>query len=323
MKKIKIGVIGCANVAERCMLPAIQAADDFTLVAVASRTKEKAETFADRFSCEAAVDYSHLIDRDDIDAVYIPLPTGLHEEWIMKALKKGKHVLAEKSLTTNYVSARKIIEEAEARQLLVMEDFMFEYHHQHALVKKLIKDDEIGEIRFFKSSFGFPPRNKDDIRYNKQLGGGALLDAGGYVVKAAQMFLGSKLKLGGAFLNYDKHLGVDICGGAIFKNNKNQIAHVSFSFDNFYQCNYEIWGSKGKIIADRAFTPPPGYSPTVILEKQDHRQEFVIKPDNHFINILNEFRRALHEQDFRRHWDASLKQASLLDQIRKHHAREE
>ena len=316
MKKIKIGVIGCANVAERYMIPAIKATSGLELKAIASRSKEKAVFFADKFSCDAVVGYSQLLDRSDIDAVYVPLPIALHEEWIMKALKKGKHVLSEKSLTTDYTSAKKIIDEAQSRQLLLMEDFMFQYHRQHAFVRKLIKDGEIGGIHFFKSSFGFPPRGKDDIRYDKKLGGGALLDAGGYVVKAVQLFLGTDLTLRGASLKYDKRFGVDIYGGAIFKNEKDQIAHVSFSFDNYYQCNYEIWGSKGKITADRAFTPPPDFSPKILFEKQDHKQEYIIEPDNHFINILKECHRSICENDFQRHWEDALSQAKLLDQIR-------
>jgi hypothetical protein len=323
MKKINIGVIGCANVAERYMIPAMKATSEMELIALASRSKEKSVFFADTFSCEAVVGYSNLLDRDDIDAVYIPLPIALHEEWIMKALKKGKHILAEKSLTTDYKSTKIIIDEAKSCQLLVMENFMFQYHRQHAFVHKLIEDGEIGEVHFLKSSFGFPPRKKDDIRYDKKLGGGALLDAGGYVVKAAQLFLGNDLTLRGAFLKYDKQLGVDIYGGAMFNNGKDQIAHISFSFDNYYQCNYEIWGSKGKITADRAFTPPPDFAPQIILEKQDHKQEFVIKPDNHFITILKEFHRAIIEKDFNRHWEEALKQANLLDQIRGNHAEAE
>ena len=317
MGKIKIGIIGCASVAERHMIPAIKAIHDLELMAVASRTKEKADNFANKFSCEPIVGYTRLLEREDIDAVYIPLPNGLHEEWIMKSLKKNKHVLVEKSLTTDYISALGIINEARSRQLLVMENFMFKYHPQHAFVKKLIRDGEIGEIHFFRSDFGFPPRDKNDIRYNKNLGGGALLDAGSYVVKAAQLFLGPDLILGSAFLKYESRLGVDTYGGAIFKNKKDQIAHVSFSFDNFYQCSYSIWGSKGKITADRAFTPPPNFAPTILLEKQDHRQEFILKPDNHFTKILREFYRAVEEKDFDRHWEDALTQASLLDQIRK------
>lgn len=321
MKKIRIGVIGCANVAERCMIPAIKAADRFELIAVASRTKEKAEKFAEKFSCEAIEGYSNLINRDDIDAVYMPLPTGLHEEWIIESLKKGKHVLAEKSLSIDYESAKKIINEAETMQLLVMENYMFQYHNQHAFAQKLIKDGEIGDLHFFKSSFGFPPRSKDDIRYNKKLGGGALLDAGGYVIKAAQLFLGSDITVGGAFLKYDRQLDVDIYGGAVLKNDKDQIAHVSFSFDNYYQCSYEIWGSKGRITAGRAFTPPPNFAPSILLEKQDHKQEFSITPDNHFVNILKEFYRATQEKDFHRHWKDALVQANLLEQVREKNAK--
>ncbi|MBI4945671.1 MAG: Gfo/Idh/MocA family oxidoreductase, partial [Bacteroidetes bacterium] len=279
----------------------------------------KAASFADKFSCEAVTGYLNLINRNDIEAVYIPLPTGLHDEWIMETMRKGKHVLAEKSLTTDYISAQKIINEAKDRNLLVMEDFMFQYHQQHTFVKELINNGEIGEIHFFKSSFGFPPRSKDDIRYNKELGGGALLDAGGYVVKAVQLFIGPALTLCGAFLKYDRQLGIDVYGGAIFKNNKGQIAHISFSFDNFYQCNYEIWGSKGKITSDRAFTPPPDFAPKILLEKQDHTQEFVIRPDNHFIKILKEFHRSIIEKDYSLHWEDTLRQANLLDRIRKNH----
>ena len=316
MKKIKIGVSGCANIAERSMIPAIKATHGFELVAVASRSKEKAASFADTFSCEAVEGYENLINRDDINAVYIPLPTGLHEEWAMNSLNKGKHVLCEKSLATDFSSAQKLISKAKTSQLLIMENFMFPYHRQHAYVEKLLSEDAIGEIRFFRSAFGFPPRGKDDIRYNNNLGGGALLDAGGYVVKAAQIFLGTGLKLGSAFLKYDNQLKVDIYGGAIYKNDKDQIAHLSFSFDNYYQCVYELWGTKGKITVDRAFTAPPGFSPKILLEKQDYRREFAIEPDNHFINLLNEFQRSLIEKDFHKHWEDSLEQARLLNLIR-------
>ena len=142
-------------------------------------------------------------------------------------------------------------------------------------------------------------------------------------MKAAQLFLGSGLSVGGAFLKYDKELDIDIYGGAILKNDKDQIANVSFSFDNYYQCVYEIWGTKGKITVDRAFTAPPNFSPKILLEQQDDRQEFVIEPDNHFINILKEFHRSINKNDFRKHWDEALDQARLLDLIMKDHARSE
>lgn len=101
-KKIRIGVMGCADIAQRLVIPAIQQlGEKFKLVGVASRTADKARSFADRFACESIEGYNTLVLRDDIDAVYIPLPTGLHKEWIIKALEHGKHVYAEKSIAMN------------------------------------------------------------------------------------------------------------------------------------------------------------------------------------------------------------------------------
>jgi predicted dehydrogenase len=317
MKKIRIGVLGCAQIAERMMIPAIKAIEDADLVAVASRTKEKADYFSEKFSCQPICGYENLLQIKEIDAVYIPLPTGLREEWILKALDAGKHVLSEKSLAMDFGSACKIIERAKKYKLVVIENYMFQYHSQHSFVRKLVGQGEIGEIRVFRSSFGFPPLGMDTFRYNPLLGGGALLEAGGYPVKAMQIYLGEDLELGGAFLHYDDHSNVDILGGAIFRNAKGEIAQIAFGFDNYYQCNYELWGSKGKITVERAFTPPPGFTPKVYLEKQNYKQEFVLPADNHFMNVFEEFMRAISEKDFKRHWNEALRQAEIQEKVRK------
>ncbi|MBC7603407.1 MAG: Gfo/Idh/MocA family oxidoreductase, partial [Ramlibacter sp.] len=81
--KIRIGIVGCAKIARRSMAPAIrQLGDDFELVAVASRDAAKAATFAAEFGCEAVTGYDALVERPDVDALYVPLPTGLHPEWV-------------------------------------------------------------------------------------------------------------------------------------------------------------------------------------------------------------------------------------------------
>jgi len=313
---IKVGVMGCAEIADRYMLSSIKSVKNCELTAVASRTIKKAQMFSEKFFCEPIQGYEVLLERDDINAIYMPLPTGLHEEWIIKSLEAGKHVLAEKSFAKNFTSAKRIVDKAKEKNLLVMEDYMFTYHSQHAFVKKLINEGEIGEIRVFRSCFGFPPLPKNNFRYDPDLGGGALLDAGGYTVKASQLFLGSELMLKGAFLKYCEESEVDVLGGAIFINPKNQVAEVAFGFDNFYQCNYEIWGSTGKITLERAFTPPPNLMPKIILEQQNHKQEYLLPADNHFINIFKEFISSIKNMEFQRHWNDILAQAHLLEQIR-------
>ncbi|OFY96901.1 MAG: NDP-hexose-3-ketoreductase [Bacteroidetes bacterium RIFCSPLOWO2_12_FULL_31_6] len=315
MKKIKIGVLGCASIAERSVIPAIIAIPEFELVAVSSRSEEKAKKFAKQFSCEAVVGYQNLLNRKDIDVIYMPLPTGLHEEWVLKTLAAGKHILVEKSLALNYASAQKMVEMARNKGLLLMENFMFLYHQQHQLVKQLIKDGKIGEIRSFRSSFGFPPLAAANFRYQKELGGGALLDAAAYTIRACQFFLGNDLKVEAATLNYQNE-GVDIFGGAFLKSANGTFAEIAFGFDNFYQCNYEIWGSKGKITASRAFTPKVDFNPTITLEQQDEVFDYEVEADNHFVNILNEFIRCLTENDFENNYQEILNQSRLLQELK-------
>lgn len=311
-----IGVIGCANIAMRSVIPAIKSISDFNLIAVASRSFEKATEYAQKFECEAIEGYDNLIAREDIEAVYIPLPTGMHQEFVVKALQRGKHVIAEKSLGMNFSEVETMVNFAREKNLLLMENYMFEYHSQHKFVFDLINNNEIGELRLFRSTFGFPPLPKNNFRYDKKLGGGSLLDAAGYPIKAAQIFLGNNITVKASNLFIDKSLDVDIFGSAYLSGNNSIAAEIGFGFDNFYQCSYELWGSKGKITAERAFTPQPTFSPKIILEKDNDKKEFLIEPDNHFVNILKEFYRAVTQRDFERHYTALLNQAKLQEEIR-------
>jgi len=315
--KIKIGVMGCANIAKRTVIPTIKSLDAYELVAISSRTPKKAQEFAQLFNCEAITGYGNLLTRNDIDVVYMPLPTGLHEEWVLKTLDAGKHILIEKSLAENYASAQKMVEKAKAKQLLIMEDFMFLYHSQHQFVKDLIAQGEIGELRCFRSSFGFPPfRDEGNFRYNKSLGGGALLDAAAYTVRASQLFLGDDLTVEAARLNVTEGKEVDIFGGAFLTNPAGIVAELAFGFDNYYQCNYELWGSKGKIVAHKSFTPRSNEKPLITLEKQDLKQQFNVDQDDHFKNIFTEFARCVRESNFESKYREILNQSQLLQAVR-------
>jgi dTDP-3,4-didehydro-2,6-dideoxy-alpha-D-glucose 3-reductase len=315
MNKLKIGVLGCANIAKRSVIPAIKSIPSYELIAIASRTQAKAEEFAQGFDCEAIEGYQNLLDRKDIDVIYMPLPTGLHEEWVIKGLKAGKHILIEKSLAMNYDSANRMVDLARQKGLLIMENFMFLYHRQHQFVKNLINKGEIGELRCFRSSFGFPPLDEGNFRYNAVLGGGALLDAAAYTVRASQLFLGSDIWVEGATLNY---MGseVDLFGGAYLKADNGMFAEVAFGFDNFYQCNYEIWGSKGKITAQRAFTPAAEFKPIITLEQQSETFNYEVDAEDHFVNILNEFKHCVLQKDLETKYEEILNQSRLLQELK-------
>lgn len=315
MNKLRIGVLGCAKIAKKSVIPAILSIPEYELIGVASRKIEKAKEFSEHFNCEGIEGYQNLLNREDVDVIYMPLPTGLHEEWVLKGLEAGKHILVEKSLAMTYDSARRMVEFAQKKDLLIMENFMFLYHGQHEFVKGLITKGEIGELRCFRSSFGFPPLAEDNFRYDKELGGGALLDAAAYTVRASQLFLGKDLSVEAASLN-NMNSTVDLFGGAFLKAKNGMFAEVAFGFDNFYQCNYEIWGSKGKIIVPRAFTPGAEFKPKIILEQQSDVFNYEVDPENHFINILQEFRKCISDRVFKLKYEEILNQSRLLQEIK-------
>ena len=320
MKKIRIGVLGCANIAHRSMIPAILSlTDKFELVAVASRTIEKATSFAQEFGCEAIAPYENLIARPDIEAVYIPLPTGLHKEWINKALMAGKHVYAEKSIAFSLSDAMEMVQNARNHNVALMEGFMFQYHSQNLKVKEMLSNGAVGEMRYFTGSFGFPPfPDPNNFRYDNEIGGGAIFDACGYPVRAAYFLLGNSLKVKGAAVHFDSTNKSSLFGSAFLSGDNGIGASISFGFDNYYQCNYQIWGSKGKLTANKAYTPKIDQTTTLTWE-HDYQTEIIeCAPDNHFAKAMMEFHRIICQDNQReKHYTDILQQSETLDTIKK------
>lgn len=313
---LSVGILGCADIAWRRAIPALRAAAGMRLAAVASRSREKAERFAARGGCDAVVGYQALLDRRDIDAVYLPLPIGLHEEWVGKAVAAGKHVLVEKSFAPDLGSAERMLAGARSRGVLLMENLMFLYHPQLAAVKAAVAEGAIGEVRVVRTAFGFPPLDPANHRYVRELGGGALLDAGAYTVRAASEFLGG-LVVRGSHLATDAATGVDFQGSALLVGKEGGVAQVAFGFDNFYQCSCVIWGSKGRIEMKRAFTPGPDHAPEVILETPQGRRQLSVPAADHFKESFEHFAAAVRSGEFEAHHRSILEQARLLDGIRR------
>ena len=283
--------MGCANVAKKSAIPAIKAVKSAKLISIASRDINKAEEWAKEYNIEFD-NYGSLIERKDIGAVYIPLPIGLHEEWCIKAAEKGKHIICEKSLAESYTSVKRIVEVCRKNGVVLYENFMCGFHPQHQKVISLMKEGMIGKPLVLKGYFGFPPMNSSNFRYDKELGGGSLNDAGAYTVFIARKMLGEPIKVTSTF-NMDKENEVDINGSAILEFADNKTALISFGFDNIYQNNYSIWGSKGKIKVHRAFSIPPNLKPMIELITNDGASEKItdidILPANQFQLIFEDF----------------------------------
>lgn len=315
---MKWGILGCANIAIKSIIPAIQLSETDQLVAIASRDIYKATTIAAQFNCMPIEGYDHLLALDEIDAVYIPIPTGLHYEWVMKALKSNKHVLVEKSAGSNLVEVQEMVALAKSKNLALIENFQFQFHSQQKFVLDLLKNNVIGEIRHLRTSFGFPIFNEENnIRYDASLGGGVLLDAGAYILKLATFLFGNEFEVRSSTLNFNKKLMIDWFGSVTLVNKqKNIICQGSYGFENFYQCNFEIWGSIGKIVSTRCFTAHPGFSPTVFVETAQGIQEHNLPPDNHFLNMFKHFNEVVKCNNFEKSWNEILYQSTLIEKVR-------
>jgi dTDP-3,4-didehydro-2,6-dideoxy-alpha-D-glucose 3-reductase len=312
---LRMGVLGCADVAARRVLPAMAAVRDVVPHAVASRTPNKAAALAGKFGARPVTGYEALLDADDIDAVYLPLPSGLHAEWIERALLAGKHVLAEKPLTTTAADTERLLELAARQGLVLAENFMFPRHSQHAAIGHLLADGAIGRLRALSATFAIPARPRDDIRHRAELGGGALLDVAGYPLRAAQMFLGTKLTVAGAALDHDGTLGVDLGGAAVLAGDGGVTATLTFGLQHAYTARYQILGSTGRLTLDHAFTPPAAHRPVVLLERQDRREEITLPADDQYARSVEFFACAVRGEVVP-DTETTIAQARLVDEIR-------
>ncbi|MDE3086008.1 MAG: Gfo/Idh/MocA family oxidoreductase [Acidobacteriota bacterium] len=179
-----MGVLGAARIAPAAVVRPARAVPDVVVTAVAARDRARAEAFAGRHGIPRVLpDYRSLVEDPDLDAVYIPLPNGLHGAWTTAALAAGKHVLCEKPFTAN-VDEAMAVQQAAARTpgLVVMEAFHYRYHPLFARVRHLLEEGAVGTVRHVDTRLCFPLLRRGDIRWDLGLAGGALMDAGCYTV---------------------------------------------------------------------------------------------------------------------------------------------
>jgi dTDP-3,4-didehydro-2,6-dideoxy-alpha-D-glucose 3-reductase len=316
MDKIRFGIIGCGYISRKAFIPALINSNSADLVAVASRSIEKAEAYAKEFNCVPFDNYIALLSRQDINAVYIATPPSTHEKIIIAAAAEGKHILCEKPLTVSYNSAKKIVSYCKNSNVGIFEGFMYQFHSQHQKVRDLVGDGQIGKPILFTASFGFPPIEDDNYRYTYELGGGACLDAGSYTIHAARHFF-QREPIDIHSTIYKNGCEVDIHGAALLDFGDSQTAQLSFGFNNYYRNTYSIWGTKGQITVERAFSVPAALQPKIIVEKQDYYKEIICDSEDHFLNEINYFSKMINNQEAISKWYMEiLSQTIVIDKIK-------
>lgn len=315
---LRLGILGCSEIAYRRFMPAAKNVNNLNVVTIAEEyDTSKLDLFCSTYGLEREDGFEALISREDIDAIYVPQPPALHYKWAKKALECGKHVLVEKPATISYDLSRELVEIAKQGSLALHENYMFQYHSQITRIKKMIDDGVIGDVRLIRANFGFPLRSQNDFRYNRELGGGALLDAGGYTAKLASIFLGDTIKVDSAKTNSLIGYEVDMYGNASFSNRDGVVCQVGYGMDCSYQCCLEVWGSQGRLYTDRIFTAPNDYVPSVIIEKAGKTHSVLLERDSHFEHSINEFCLETVDEDKRNAmYQSILLQAKLVEDMR-------
>jgi predicted dehydrogenase len=194
MDGIRIGVLGAARIAPQAIVKPAAKRDDASVAAVAARDRSKAEAFAHQHGIPRVHDsYASLLADPEIDAVYNPLPNGLHGEWTIAALESGKHVLCEKPATSNAAEAREVKAVADAhRDLVLMEAFHYRYHPFAARMQEIVRSGELGTVERVETQMCFPLLKRDDIRWDYALAGGATMDVGCYTIHCLRLLAGEE-----------------------------------------------------------------------------------------------------------------------------------
>ena len=161
-------------------------------------------------------------------------------------------------------------------------------------------------------AFGFPKRGGNDFRYVKALGGGALLDCGGYPVRLALELLGESAKMVQARLTMPENYEVDLYGSAVLENEDGQCAQISFGMDNAYQCQLEVWGSEATLIAPRIFTAGADVKPSLILRTSTGESAMELEADDQFLNSIERFIKSVEGNKVREDMYEAIRRQSIL-----------
>lgn len=257
-RSIRWGVMSTANIGRAAVNPAIQASSNGSLVAVASRESSRAEAFAGAHGIPTAHgSYEALLDDENVDAVYIPLPNSLHHPWVIRAAEAGKHVLCEKPLALSAAECDEMEAAAGENDVLLMEAFMYRFHPRTRRVVEMVREGALGEVKAIRSSFTFRLRSQDNIRLDPDLGGGALMDVGCYCVNVSRTVAGEEPSEVIAIADWTGW-GVDDFLAGMMRFPGGAVAHFDCALTMERSESFEVAGTDGYLTVPAAFLPGKG-----------------------------------------------------------------
>jgi D-xylose 1-dehydrogenase (NADP+, D-xylono-1,5-lactone-forming) len=275
---INWGILSTAGI-NAAILRGARESDRARVIAVASRELERASAYASESSIERAYgSYDELLADPDLHAVYISLPNSLHAQWSIRALEAGKHVLCEKPFSADPTEVEAAFDAADANGVLLMEAFMYRHHPQTKAITELLRDGSIGDPRFIRLIFAFNGVRifaADNIRFDAELGGGALMDVGAYCISSIRLVAGEPTRVSGT--QQLGPSGVDLAFAGTFEFESGLLAQFECGFTSGRRSELEVVGTDGRFVVS---TPWRIEEPGIDLWTSDGHRRIDIEDAN-------------------------------------------
>jgi predicted dehydrogenase len=317
MTKLRWGILGVAAINNR-ILPSLLRARNVELRAIASRSLDKAKSAAQAAGIPVAHgSYAALLDDPNIDAVYIPLPNTLHDEWTRKAAERGKHIWCEKPLCTTAAAAQSLVDFCRAKGVKLMDGFMWPHHPRTAHLRSFLDSGGIGEIRRVGGAFTFQmkPLDPNNIRLKPDMGGGSLLDVGSYPVYGIRWAFGAEPVR--AMATALMQNGVDVEMNSILILADGRMGTFDCGFTLPFRGWMEIVGTEGTVEVPEMWLPLPRATYTIRREGKPV-EEVVIEGEDQIQLMIENFGRAVIEnQPVTPPPDEAVKTLRVLDALAK------
>ena len=248
-KQARWGLLSTARINER-LIPAIRASGRSELLAVASRSDERARAYAKQWDIPRAYStYEQMLADPEVNVVYLPLPNHLHADWAIRCADAGKHVLCEKPIAITPEEVARMAQAAERNGVIIQEAAMMRFHPQTLYLRELVAKGAIGDVRLIRGVFTFTLENPGDIRMDASMGGGSLWDLGSYCVSFARTVLQAE-PVEVSVYQVTGDSDVDLSFSAQMQFPTGALVHFFCSFQSFAHIEADFLGAEGRLYAD-------------------------------------------------------------------------
>ena len=312
---VGIGVIGARSmVATRAVMPAIDASTEAHLVAVSALGGPVPEPWAHL----GAGTYDDLLEHPEVDAVYVPLPNGMHREWVERAAAVGKHVLCEKPIASTAADAEAMADACERAGVVLAEAWMTPFDARWRQVIDRAAGGELGGIIDIDTSFTFTVDSDaaDNYRWSPEQGGGALLDVGIYCLGPIVELWGAAPDVIDATALWDQG-GVDARTEATFEWVDGRQARIRCSFIDDEEQRIELIGDRASIVIETDAHTGGARAESILIASADGsiRTESVA-PSNPYLGMVDSFARAVRgESPWPRPMSTTVELLRLIERV--------